>query len=279
MSPFSIAAARCSLMSVRDRRLSLLILGGTGEAAALAAAAIACFDRDLAVTTSLAGRTAEPRPVPGRLRIGGFGGSAGLAAYLAEESVDLLIDATHPHATQISRQAHDACEELFIPRLVLLRPPWPRHAQDRWIEVEDAAAAAAALPALGRRVFLTIGTRGIPAFAALRDIHFIVRLVDPPRQPLPLASHEILIARGPFALAEEKRIFEHYAIDVLVAKASGGSATEAKLIAARECGLPVLMLCRPQPPPGPYAESVAAALDWVGARLAESSVDRIGKPK
>ena len=265
-------------MSARDRRLNLLILGGTGEAASLAAAAIERFDRDLAVTTALAGRTAEPRAIRGRVRLGGFGGSIGLAAYLAENGIDLLIDATHPYAAQISCHAVEACERRAVPRLVLLRPAWRRHALDRWIEVENAEAAAAALPALGRRVFLTIGTRGIPAFATLRDCHFIVRLVDAPREPLPLASHEILISRGPFAMAGELRLLERHAIEVLVTKASGGSATEGKLIAARERRLPVVMLRRPSPPPGPTAESVAAALDWIGAQLAESDVDRIGKP-
>jgi precorrin-6A/cobalt-precorrin-6A reductase len=264
-------------MSGRDGRLNLLILGGTGEAAALAAAAILRFSTDITVTTSLAGRTLAPRSPPGRVRIGGFGGAAGLAAYLAEESVDLVIDATHPFATQISRQAHDACDQRAIPRLALLRPAWPRHGLDSWIEVENARAGAAALPALGRRVFLTIGARELAAFADLRELHFVVRLVDPPREPLPLASHEIVVARGPFAVMEERRILTGYAIDVVVAKASGGGATEAKLIAAREAGLPVVMLRRPPPPPGPYAESVAAALDWIGARLADSFLDRTGK--
>jgi len=264
-------------MSARDGRLNLLILGGTGEAAALAAAAILRFSSDITVTTSLAGRTLAPRSPPGRVRVGGFGGAAGLAAYLAEESVDLDIDATHPFAAQISRQAAEACGQHGIPRLALLRPAWPRHALDNWIEVENARAAASALPALGRRVFLTIGARELPAFTDLRELHFVVRLVDPPREPLPLASYEILLARGPFAVAEERRILTGHAIDVLVAKASGGGATEAKLIAARELRLPVVMLRRPPPPPGPYAEGVTAALDWIGARLADSPLDRIGK--
>jgi precorrin-6A/cobalt-precorrin-6A reductase len=250
-----------------DGTAHLLILGGTADAAALAAAALQRFGAALAVTTALAGRTEHPAPLPGQVRLGGFGGADGLAAYLAAEGVDCVIDATHPFAAQISAQAAAACDAAHVPRLVLLRPPWKRHPLDRWIEVGDVAGAAAVLPRLGRRVWLTIGQRELGAFAGLTGHHFLVRLVDPPAAPLPLASAELLLGRGPFNLAEERRILERHAVEVLVAKASGGAATEPKLVAARERGLPVVMVRRPPPPPGERVETVAAALDWLGARL------------
>ena len=259
-------------MPNRDRRAHLLILGGTAEAAALAGEVLARFGERLAVTSSLAGRTEHPVPPPGAVRIGGFGGAAGLAAYLDQQRVDLVIDATHPFAAQISAQALAACEAAGLPRLLLHRPPWPRHLLDRWVEVEDLAAAAAALPKLGRRAFLTIGASELAAFAPLRDMHFVVRLVDPPRAKLPLVSCEVLLRRGPFCLAEERLILDRRRIEVLVAKASGGGATEAKLIAARERSLPVVMVRRPPPPPGPRVDSVAAALDWLATRVPK--VDR-----
>ncbi len=253
-------------MPEADGTAHLLILGGTAEAAALAAAALQRFGAALSVTPSVAGRTEHPAPLPGKVRLGGFGGAEGLATYLAAANVDCVIDATHPFAAQISAQAAAACDAARVPRLVLLRPPWKRHPLDRWIDVGDVAGAAAVLPRLGRRVWLTIGQRELAAFAGLTGHHFLVRLVDPPAAPLPLASAELLLSRGPFNLAEERRILVRHAVEVLVAKASGGAATEPKLVAARERDLPVVMVRRP-PPPGERVEDLAAALDWLGARL------------
>jgi len=167
----------------------LLILGGTGEASVLARAALARFGAALNVTTSLAGRTERPSLPPGRVRIGGFGGVAGLAGYLTEHGVDRLIDATHPFAARISTTARLACDEAGVPRLLLLRPPWRRHPLDRWIEVDNVAAAAEVVGQVGRRAFLTVGTGEIACFAAATGVRFLVRLIDSPRQHLPLRCH------------------------------------------------------------------------------------------
>jgi precorrin-6A/cobalt-precorrin-6A reductase len=245
----------------------LLILGGTAEAAALARGALARFDDSLLVITSLAGRTGRPSPLPGRIRIGGFGGPAGLAAYLTENGIDRVIDATHPFATRISAEALRACEETNVPRLRLRRPPWHRHPLDRWIEVDDMNAAAAIVPRIGQRAWLTIGAKEITCFSSAAAVRFLVRLVDPPRGPLPLQSYEVVVGRGPFTLTEERRRIAQHGIDVLVCKASGGAATEAKLIAARERGVPVIMARRPPDEPGEAVETVGAALDWLAARL------------
>jgi precorrin-6A/cobalt-precorrin-6A reductase len=241
----------------------LLILGGTAEAAELARAAAARFGDTLQVTTSLAGRTERPGPLAGQVRIGGFGGPAGLATYLTEHRVGQLIDATHPFATRISATARLACEQVNVPRLILRRPSWRRHPLDRWIEVDSVAAAAAIVARTGRRAWLTVGASEIASFSATAAVHYLVRLVDPPRQRLPLQSYEVIVARGPFSLAEERSHIERHAIDVLVCKASGGAATEAKIIAARERGLPVIMVRRPPAEPGEAVDTVEAALAWL----------------
>ncbi|HVC52023.1 MAG TPA: cobalt-precorrin-6A reductase [Stellaceae bacterium] len=241
----------------------LLILGGTGEAAALARAALARFGEAIAVTTALAGRTRRPGPIPGTVRIGGFGGAAGLAAYLAEHKFDRVIDATHPFAAEISASARLACDAARVKRLMLLRPAWRRHPLDRWIEVDTLEAAAAVVSRVGRRAWLTVGSGSIAPFAQVDTVRFLVRLVDPPRDRLPLRFHEIVLGRGPFTLAEERHVLQRHAIDVLVCKASGGPATEAKLVAARELSLPVVMVRRPPPEPGPAVDTIEAALDWL----------------
>jgi precorrin-6A/cobalt-precorrin-6A reductase len=255
--------------------MELLVLGGTGDAAALARAALARFDRALNITTSLAGRTRQPNPLPGRVRIGGFNGPGGLAAYLAEHGVDRLIDATHPFAARISTEARLACDEARVPRLMLLRPPWRRHPLDRWIEVDSMAAAAEVVGRFGQRALLTVGAGEITCFAATTGVRFLVRLVDPPRQRLPLRCYEVAIGRGPFTLAEERDRLERHAIDVLVCKASGGAATEAKIFAARELGLPVVMVRRPPPEPGDAVETVEAAVDWLASEHPFSREEKV----
>ena len=241
----------------------LLILGGTGEAAALARAVLARFGDEIEVTTALAGRTRHPGPIPGQVRIGGFGGASGLADYLAAQRIDRLIDATHPFAAEISRAARLACSQREIPRLSLVRPAWRRHPLDRWIEVDSLEAAAQIVGRVGRRALLTVGASEVAAFAPSTGVRFVVRMIDPPRAPLPLRFYEVVLGRGPFALAEERHLLQRHAIDVLVCKASGGAATEAKLVAARELSLPVIMVRRPPAERGLSVDTVDAALDWL----------------
>lgn len=228
------------------------------------------FGSRLRVTTSLAGRTRQPARLAGEIRVGGFGGATALADYLRDEAVDLVIDATHPFAAKISAAARTACDEAKVPHLVLARPPWRPRPGDRWIDAEDAAAAAALLPSLGKRVFLTVGRRDLAAFAGLEDRWFLIRLVEPPPAPLPFRSgdFELIVARGPFSVASERALMLRHDIDVIVAKASGGSATEAKLIAARGLGRPAVLLRRPPAEPGQVAENVEEALQWI-ARTVE----------
>jgi precorrin-6A/cobalt-precorrin-6A reductase len=244
----------------------LLILGGTGEAAALARAAALRFAGRIEIVSSLAGRAEAPSPLPGAIRIGGFGGAEGLARYLADEGIALVIDATHPFAARISRHAAEATANLALPRLVLERPRWPRRDGDRWIEVDGMEAAAAALRPLGRRVWLTVGTTELGVFANLADRWFLVRLVAA-AGPLPFAHYVLIEGRGPFATEDERALISRHGIEVLVAKASGGAATYGKIEAAREAGLPVVMVRRPPPAPQPRVESLQEALAWLEARI------------
>jgi precorrin-6A/cobalt-precorrin-6A reductase len=237
--------------------MRVLILGGTAEALRLAEA---CAQRPkLSVTTSLAGRTRAPATPPGELRVGGFGGVDGLARYLRAHAIERLVDATHPFAAQIGRNALEACRATGVPRIRLLRPPWQRQPGDRWTEVASLAAAARRLPQHGR-VFLSVGSRDLEAFAGLAP-WFLVRSIEPPATLLGQAHW--LGARGPFGLADELALLREHAIDLLVTKASGGDATYPKLAAARALGLPVIMVRRPPAPPGAVVDSVAAVLAWL----------------
>jgi precorrin-6A/cobalt-precorrin-6A reductase len=241
----------------------ILILGGTGEAAALARAVLHRFGDVVEVTTALAGRTRHPGPIPGQVRIGGFGGVAGLAEYLLAQKIDRVIDATHPFAANISSAARLACDRVRVPRLLLLRPAWRRHPLDRWIEVDTIEAAAQIVGRVGRRALLTVGASEVAAFTTATSVRFVVRLIDPPRDPLPLRFHEVVLGRGPFRLSDECHLLQRHAIDVLVCKASGGTATEAKLIAARELSLPIIMVRRPPVERGLSVDTVEGAIDWL----------------
>ena len=238
----------------------LLLLGGTTESLALAEALAG--QAGLEIVTSLAGRTVAHRLPPGEVRVGGFGGAAGLAAYLGAENIALVVDATHPFAATISRNAALACRQTGVPRLQLRRPAWSPEPADRWHDVPDMTAAAAALPALGRTAFLAVGRQELAAFAGLTGLRLIARMVGPPD----ISGFEVILARGPFALAEEEALFERTGVDVVVSKNSGGEATFAKILAARQRTLPVVMIRRPPPEAGDTAGSVAEALSWIAAR-------------
>ncbi|MEV7215342.1 cobalt-precorrin-6A reductase [Kitasatospora cineracea] len=242
--------------------MHVLILGGTSEARRLAD--VLAADPALRVTSSLAGRVAQPRLPAGEVRIGGFGGPAGLAAWLRAHAVDALLDATHPFAERISRNAALAAADTGTPLLALRRPSWTARDGDRWHPVPSLAAAADALPALGTRVFLTTGRQGIGAFAHLDGLVFLARSVEPPVPPMPAAT-EVLLERGPFTLDGELALLRAHRIEVLVTKDSGSAATAPKLTAARELGLPVVVVERPAAPAGVRtAPDVAGAVAWIG---------------
>ncbi|MEU8975063.1 cobalt-precorrin-6A reductase [Streptomyces monashensis] len=240
----------------------VLILGGTTEARRLAADLAA--RPGVRVTTSLAGRVAAPGALPGEVRTGGFGGAQGLADWLRAHRVAALVDATHPFAESITANAARAAASTGIPLTVLRRPGWRPVPGDRWHDVPSLEAAAESLPRLGRRVFLSTGRLGLATFARLTGLHFVVRSVDPPAPPLPPHT-ELVLARGPFTVADETDLLRAHRIDVLVTKDSGGAATAAKLTAARDLGLPVVVVRRPALPPDVTAvPDVAAVLERLG---------------
>ncbi|RDI73586.1 precorrin-6x reductase [Gaiella occulta] len=237
----------------------VLVLGGTAEARDLAAA----LDRaGVSVVSSLAGRVARPRLPAGEVRIGGFGGPAGLARWLAERGVAAVVDATHPFAERISASAAQACPAAGVPLLRLERPGWSEAPGDCWHWVDDLSHAAELVPRLGRRVLLTTGRQGLAAFAVVRSAWFLVRCVDPPDPPLP-PRHELLLDRGPYLLENELALMDGKQIDLLVTKDSGGAHTQPKLDAARRRGLPVIVVRRPPRLDVPAVSSVAGALSWL----------------
>ncbi|MHA4776543.1 cobalt-precorrin-6A reductase [Streptomyces sp. MSC1_001] len=241
--------------------MHILILGGTAEARALAD----LLHTDVRVTSSLAGRVAAPRLPAGEVRIGGFGGVDGLVEWIGGHAVDAVIDATHPFAGRISFNAARAAATAHVPLLALRRPGWVPVEGDDWREVPSLEDAARALTGLGDRVFLTTGRMGLAAFAD-RPEWFLVRSVDAPEAPLP-ARAEILLDRGPFALDGERELLRRHRIDVVVTKDSGGAATAPKLRAAREAGLPVVVVRRPPVPTGvPVATDPEEAAAWVLGR-------------
>lgn len=249
----------------------VLILGGTAEARALAAA-LAEDERFEAVTT-LAGRTAEPAPVAGALRIGGFGGAAGLAAHLSEGGFSALVDATHPFARQISAHAAEAARIAGVPRLALVRPEWEAGDGDRWIAADDEPGAAAAIVGLdlpkGATVFLALGRQRPEAFAALTGLDCVLRTVDPVDPPWP--GCRIVTGRGPFDEAAEHALLEAEGIAAVVCRNSGGASGATKLAAARSLGLPVVMIRRPPPPEPPVMGSVKQALVWLTSAIPPST--------
>jgi precorrin-6A/cobalt-precorrin-6A reductase len=238
----------------------LLILGGTGEARELAAA-LSARPR-LSVVSSLAGRVGDLRLPAGDVRIGGFGGAAGLAAWLRTERVDAVVDATHPFAARMTSSAIEASRSAGVPLLVLRRPGWEPVPGDRWHWVDSLSEAAAALDR--ERVFLTIGRQGVASFAFRDSRWFLIRCVEPPAPPLP-ARHEVLLDRGPFTVDGERALLRRHAIGMLVTKDSGGPMAAAKLTAARELGLPVVVVRRPPLPASadPVVSTVVDAVAWV----------------
>ena len=236
----------------------MLLLGGTAEARRLAEALVADGDD---VLSSLAGRVAEPVLPPGEVRIGGFGGAEGLAEWLRANPVRAMVDATHPFAATITANAAAAAEATGTPLLRLQRPGWHEQPGDdwRWVDtLEDAAAAVAGFA----HVFLTTGRRGLDAFAGL-TAEVLLRTVDPPEPPLP-ARTTVVLERGPFSVEDELALMRQHGVDVVVTKDSGGGMTAAKLTAARELRIPVVLVRRPPLPAGvPVVDTVEAARAWM----------------
>ncbi|MEH2493099.1 cobalt-precorrin-6A reductase [Bradyrhizobium sp. AZCC 2230] len=239
-----------------------LVLGGIADASLLAAE-IARAGID--AVYSYGGRTRAPADQPLPTRIGGFGGVSGLADYIRRNGITHVIDATHPFAAEISRNAIEACAKTGTPLIALERAPWTRAPGDNWIEVGDVAAAAAALPETPAHVFLAIGRQHIAPFGARPQHAYTLRFVDPPEAPLPFAA-DVIVSRGPFTLDGELEMMRMRGINWIVARNSGGDGARAKIDAAHRLGLPVIMISRPTLPERLRVESVAEVMQWLGHR-------------
>ncbi|WFP73460.1 cobalt-precorrin-6A reductase [Mesorhizobium sp. WSM4906] len=251
----------------------ILILGGTTEARQLAGKL--ARREDFSITLSLAGRTESPVPQGVPVRTGGFGGAEGLAGYLHEEHIDLLIDATHPYAARVSANAAEAARQTGLPILALRRQGWEPVAGDRWTLVDSVTEAASALGAVPRRVFLAIGRQEAGAFETAPQHRYLIRSVDPVEPRLAVPDALYLLARGPFVEANERTLFERHGIDAVVSKNSGGDATYGKIAAARALGIEVIMVRRPHLPNVPSADSVdqlAAKVDHFFDPVADRGV-------
>jgi len=258
-----------------ERRI--LILGGTGEAISLATALIG--SRAGRVITSLAGRTKNPELPPGEVRLGGFGGSDGLIRYVQAEGIDLLINATHPFAAEMSRNALSAHQATRVPLLRLLRLPWEHQPGDRWILVENASEAARECRQRSGAILLTLGVKDLACFRDVDASRLIVRVIEMPNPEL-LPGSTYVVARGPFSLEAELELMRQHQIGHLVAKQSGGEATRAKIDAARILQIPVIMIERPpiaREPGCPVFANVKSLLDWISRSGLSSTASKLTK--
>ena len=249
--------------------MRILILGGTAEARALSEAL--AERSEFAVTVSLAGRTAEPLPQTAPVRSGGFGGAEGLARYLRDEKIDVLIDATHPYAAAISANAARAAERAGVKLIALRRPPWRKLAGDNWIEVETVEQAVQALGQTPQRVFLALGRNELQPFTSAPQHFYLIRSVDPVDPPLAVPHATYITARGPFSESEDRALLTQHNIETIVAKNSGGNAAYSKIAAARALARPVVMLRRPILPEADSVATVDEALNWLDHALTLST--------
>lgn len=239
---------------------NLLILAGTTEATALARAVA---ERGMTGTVSFAGRVERPLRQPLPQRVGGFGGTAGLSQYLRDNHVTHVIDATHPFAVQMSRNAVEACMKARVPLIALTRPEWQAQAGDRWQRVPDIAGAVAALDRPRAHIMLAVGRMHLADFAQNPQHRYLLRLVDPPKDPLPFPDAQVIVDRGPFDEASDRALMAQHGIELVVSKNSGGTGAYAKIAAARALGLSVVMIDRPAPPLRTEVHEIDAVFDWI----------------
>jgi len=239
-----------------SKRHKILLLGGTTEAREIAEVLANCTEADALL--SLAGRTSLHAAFPIPVRIGGFGGAEGLAAYLRENAFELLINATHPYADQMWLNAIEAAKLAQVPLVAFHRPAWTPVAGDKWTEVDGVAGAIASL---GRRkarnVFLPLGHKELVKFEAVPRHRYLIRAIESFDPPLNLPKASYLKARPPFDKASERELLKKHAIDVMIVKNSGGNASYAKIVAARELGIEVIVISRPFVPDIDHARNVA----------------------
>lgn len=241
--------------------MTLLLLAGTSEARKIA---WGLSTRGTAAIASLAGATRSPDPLPLPTRVGGFGGQAGFEAFLRENAITAVLDATHPFAAAITGRTARVCATLSMPYLQLLRPEWRPEPGDRWTEIGSEQEAATHIPP-GSTVFLATGRLTLDRFSGLQGCRVLCRQIDPPTAPFPFEGGEFIISRPPFSVQREVDLFGALGVDWLVVKNAGGDESRTKLVAARQLDISVLLLRRPPMPDTLRVETVQAALDWVAS--------------
>ena len=245
---------------------TLLILGGTAEARQVADMAITQYGTALRVITSWAGRTGRLPDVPGETRVGGFGGTDGLIEYFNTEAIDMVLDATHPFASQISSNARDACGIANMSYLQLVRPKWELPGSKKCIEVENVTTAAKTIRHLTKRAFLTTGRQTLATFSGADNIWFLVRLLKKPTEPLPFKNFHVTTGYPPFSIQNEKALMVEHQIDTLISKSSGGPIP-AKITAALDLDITIVLASAPLPPPGEHAKNLNECLKWISAKI------------
>jgi len=186
-----------------------------------------------------------------------------LAAFLVRERIGAVVDATHPFASRMSDNAIAACRATDTPLVVFTRPPWTREAGDRWIEVATIEEVVDALGQKPRTAFLTQGRLQLAAFARAPQHRYVVRAIDRPAEIDALPGCKLILARGPFSLADEAALMRNEGVEALVTKNSGGRATYAKIEAARALGIEVVIVDRPPPPEAEILHDLDAVMAWI----------------
>lgn len=246
----------------------VLVLAGSSEARDL----IGEISDSYKVIASLAGVTRAPLDLGCETRVGGFGGVSGLVAYLRDARIDILVDATHPFAAQMTDHAAQATALAGVARIVLQRSGWEPDIGDNWIFVDNFEEVAKIIPE-GSTVFLGTGRQTLGDFSNMVNRRLLCRVIDPPQGPFPFAGGRFVVGRPPFSIAEEVTFFQAKSVDWLVVKNAGGARSRSKLDAARQLGLPVVMQRRPSLPfvssvaDVPFVETVAACVAWLGAQV------------
>lgn len=241
-------------------KVKVLLLAGTSEAAEIAKHLVGC--EQVSAVASLAGATRAPKSLGLPMRIGGFGGAEEFAAYLDDEGVDIVIDATHPFASRMTQRTLRICREAGVKYLLVQRPGWVPEAGDKWFPVKDIEAVKALIPA-GSTVFLATGRQTLARFAGMRECRILCRVIDPPQLEFPFENGRFVVGRPPFSVQEEVDFFRLEGVDWIVVKNSGGERSKSKLIAARQLGLPVAMIERPAVPDCETAGGAEEACAWL----------------
>ena len=242
-----------------------MILGGTGDAANLARRINNQFSKTR-VITSLAGRTQKPRRIAGQVIFGGFGGATGLQSFIETEKIQLVFDATHPFSQKISQNASIACEKAKVLRIILDRPQWELPRNGNWVAVENISAAAKSISSSVKRIFVTTGGNELNVFDQFKNTWFLIRLIEKPKSPIKIQNYKLVLSRPPFKFSNEKALLQNHDIDCLISKNSGGNGTKAKIKAALQLSIPIILIRRPPNLPGLKYNTVGQCIEWLKNR-------------